>query len=216
MARTLRNYAPVAETSAILRSEIPKSAAFMLPERSPPKHKENLSRTLPRFRGPLRQQEVSPRRVEFPRTQGKKFVKRPEANQGRRRPVSRAVQSANPSISEKIDEAVFQSGGHEPEFNGPERPSSNLLDRFEPSVSLTDAAVVAQSGMSVKFRISADSFYKGDYSRYVSVSKEDYTSPPDALGAVKVAERTLSHQRHYDLDARNRTLELVAQACRSS
>jgi hypothetical protein len=120
-------------------------------------------------------------------------------------------------LNEDFDDPVFESGGHLPEFSGPEHLSSNLLDRFGPSFSPKDVTVIAQSGTAFKIPISkVDSFYKSDYSRYVSASKEDYASPPDVLGAVKVAACTLSLQSHYNLTARDRTLELVAQASQPS
>ena len=203
----LLNYVPVPEKSVLLRSEFAKSNAFMSPVRNPSKRGGNPSRRPPQVRGAAREQQgTGPQRKDGPRKQSR-----------RRAPVARTTQTATRSIDEEIDEAVFQPGGHEPEFNGPESPSSNLLEYFGATFSAKDVTVIAQSGTAIKIPVSkVDSFYKSDYSRYVSASKEDYASPPDALSAVKVAERTLSHQRHYNLIARDRTLELVAQASQAS
>jgi hypothetical protein len=224
VSRHLLNYVPVPEKSELLRSEFEKSNVFMSPERN---RRMQRRRVTPPHRSPRMlgtsgdQKEPSPRPNEWPRKQHERasLAKRPEVKHNRSRPpVARATQSVTPSVQEEeIDEVVFQPGGHEPEFNGPEPPSSNLLDHLGPSFSAKDVIVVAESGTAINIPVSkVDSFYNSDYTRYVSASKEDYASPPDVLGIVKVAERTLSHQRHYNLTARDRTLELVAQASRSS
>lgn len=143
------------------------------------------------------------------------FSKRPRTRQsGPRPPVRRPTRDTTPSTYDHgIDESVFQPGGHLPQFSGPELPSSNLLESFGPTLGTKDFTVVAQSGTSFKTSLSkVYSFYKGDYTRYVGTSSERYSSSPDALGAVKLAERTLAHQRQYNLSERQRMLELVAQA----
>jgi hypothetical protein len=212
----LLNYVPIPETSEFLRSEFAKSNVFLSPERNSFKGGGNLSRRSP-WQGPP---GVARRLNERSRKQNEQdgFSKRPKGKQNKRRaPVAQATQNVTSSfLEDQIDEAVFKAG-HEPEFKGPDPSSSNLLEHFGPGFSPKGVIVVAQSGTAFRIPVSkVDSFDKGDYSRYVSSSKEDYASPPDALGAVKVAERALSHQRHYNLTARDRTLELVAQASPSS
>lgn len=116
-----------------------------------------------------------------------------------------------------IDEAVFQPGGHEPEYEGPEQLSSDLLNQFGSPFVVGDVTVVAESGKSIKVPISkVDSFVKGDYTPYANVYAEDFATPPDVLGAVKVAQRTLSHQRHYSLPARDGIIKVLSQFAQPS
>lgn len=215
--RHLQNYVPIPEKSNLLRTEFAKSNVFMSPERSQPTRRGNLYRRSPQprdaaSRGAKGMQERSPQPNQRPRNSTKRRV--PAAP-----PAPTKSSSSNDimtQIEEGIDEAVFQSG-HEPEYYHPEPPSSNLLEHFGPSISAKNVTVVAQDGTAIQIPVSKiDSFHKGSYARYVCASKEDYTTPPNTLGAVKVAERALSHQPHYNLTARDRTLEIVARASQSS
>jgi len=216
--RHLLNYVHVPEKSNLLRIEFAKSNIFMSPERRLPTRRGNMYRRSPRAaasRG-VGLEERSPQRSWQPRNpqhngQPRNQIKRkaPAPTQG---PNSDAILSQQ--IEDGIDEAVFQAG-HEPDLKCPEPPSSNLLEHFGPSFSAKDLTVVSQSGPAFKIPVSKiDSFHNASYARYVGDS--DYTTPPNTLGAVKVAERTLSHQPHYNLSARDWTLEIVARASQSS
>lgn len=81
--------------------------------------------------------------------------------------------------------------GFRPEFTGPPTPS-NLLDIF-----------------SVPYRPSSEQ----DYSHYATHTPNAFATPPDALGAIRFAEVTLSHQRSVALPQRKHTINLISRAC---
>jgi hypothetical protein len=209
--RHLLNYVPIPEKSNLLRTEFAKSNVFMSPEKTQPPRRANLYRRPPQFRGADPRgakgvEERSPQRKGRPRKRQAPVASTPTQGSN--------SETLSQQIEDGIDEAVFQSG-HEPDLKCPERPSSNLLEHFGPSFSAKGLTVVLQCGTAIQVPVSKiDSFHKGSYAKYVRDS--DYTSPPNILGAVKVAERTLSHQPHYNLTAQDRTLEIVARASQSS
>jgi len=81
--------------------------------------------------------------------------------------------------------------GSRPEFTGPARPS-NLLDVF-----------------SVSYRPSSEQ----DYSHYATHTPNAFATAPDALGAIRFAEVTLSHQRSVALPQRKHAINLISRAC---
>jgi hypothetical protein len=92
-----------------------------------------------------------------------------------------------------IENAEVESDakGSRPEFIGPPIPS-NLLDIF-----------------SVPYRPSS----KQNYSHYATHTPNTFATPPDALGAVRFAEVTLSHQRSVALPQRKHAMNLISRAC---
>ena len=81
--------------------------------------------------------------------------------------------------------------GSRPEFTGPPIPS-NLLGIF-----------------SVPYRPPSEQ----DYSRYATHTPNTFATPPDALGAIRFAVVTLSHQRSVALPQRKHAINLISRAC---
>ncbi len=221
----MRSYNPVPEKAQVLRAEVEKAAAFVSPGRTT----ENLAAAAAAKRRAERldRQSQSGVGVEGQESKQRSRPSRPP-NRQKERTVTpknriRKPQTSLQTVQEQshfvfdIDEAAFQPGGHEPEYEGPEQLSSNLLDHFGSSFGVGDVTVIAESGKSVKVPISkVDSFVNGDYTPYVNVSAEDFVTSPDVLGAVKVAQRTLSHQRHYSLPARDGIIKVISQFAQPS
>ena len=216
------SFTPILAKSRRLYSEFEKMDAFTSSDENPQPSFRSRDHPPPRpplMRGPAsglnpsRQGRLDQRPGQQQYNAG--LSKRPRARQsGPRPPVRRPTQNSTPSTYDHgIDESVFQPGGHLPQFSGPELPSSTIFESFGPTLGTKDLIIVTQSGTSFKTSLSkVSSFYKGDYSRYVGSSPENYSSSPDVLGAVKFAECTLAHQRQYNLSERHRMLQLVAQA----
>lgn len=221
MQKHMRSYVPLSEKAQVLRAEFEKVDSFMSPERAAgmsaaKRRNERLlrdshSRVGAEGKGPEQRRRSSrPSNTQKAKTltpqKPENEIRKPQT------PIHTAGGHSRPVVN--IDEAVFQPGGHEPEFKGPELPSLNFLNH--PS-EVGEVTVVTESGKRVKVPISqVDNFVKGDYTPYVTVSAKDFVTPPDVLGVVEVAQRTLSHQRHYSLPARDGIMKVLAQFAQPS
>ena len=226
----LSNYAPVSEKAATLRSQLEKSSAFMSPERIHAnierrkaaaesrrmmgKHRISSEREDAQEQRPgQRRRRRTPSDGPAARSSGKQDGKR-KVDGTRRARAATQTQTLS-TFDHQVDESIFTNGGHNPEFTGPEALSPTLVDRL-PFCLGKGVVIVAQSGKTIKVPISSiNSFAKGDYTPYLTAPAKDFGIPPDSLGAVEVAARVLTGQRHYSLPVRLRTLDLVAKATKS-
>lgn len=100
---------------------------------------------------------------------------------------------------EVIDSSLY--GG--PSFTGPEQISENLSEVYRPAAKAYKTSTDLQFG-----RIRG-----GIYHVYVpSPVASSYWYSPDQLGAVRLAEQALSHQRDIGLASRGYTVDLVTAA----
>ena len=102
-----------------------------------------------------------------------------------------------------IETEETESSHSGPDFTGPEQISENLSEVYWPAAEAHKVSTDMQSG-----RIRG-----GNYSAYVSPTvASSFSIPPHELGAVRLAEVALSHQRTIGLASRSHTADLVAAA----
>ncbi|KAF8808082.1 hypothetical protein BYT27DRAFT_7211679 [Phlegmacium glaucopus] len=119
--------------------------------------------------------------------------------------------SAHPAALEAASPTV-----HAPEFNGPESiPETidifnNVIYRTHPPTGHGQHSVKVSELLDYRPNPhSIDSFVKGDYSKYTSLSSASNLTSPNALTAVKTAELALSYQRDYIIPQRKHAIEIV-------
>ncbi|KJA28515.1 hypothetical protein HYPSUDRAFT_197364 [Hypholoma sublateritium FD-334 SS-4] len=124
-----------------------------------------------------------------------------------KQPSHRAGKKSNRQSTEVIDfepeEEIDSSMYGGPALTGPEQISENLSEVYRPAAEAYKTSADLQIG-----RIRG-----GTYDAYVpSPVASSYAIPPHQLGAVRLAEQALSHQRDIGLASRGYTVDLVAAA----
>lgn len=128
------------------------------------------------------------------------------ANRANKKPLFHQTNRQSITQSEEImdiETEETESSHSGPDFTGPEQISENLSEVYWPAAEAHKVSTDMQSG-----RIRG-----GNYSAYVSPTvASSFSIPPHELGAVRLAEVALSHQRTIGLASRGHTADLVAAA----
>lgn len=131
--------------------------------------------------------------------------------QAKKPPPQRAQTKLAPQAND-VNEKIFE-GVYKPTFSGPSKAFSDPRGLFGGVFSAKDATIVTETGDRVSIPTSkVSAFKRGKYDSYIKAQPEDFTSPPEEIGPIKIAQRTLSHQRHYSLPAKIGTLNIITGA----
>ncbi len=128
------------------------------------------------------------------------------ANRANRKPLFHQTKHRSITQPEEImdiETEETESSYRGPDFTGPEQISENLSEVYRPAAEAHKVSTDMQSG-----RIRG-----GNYSAYVPPTvASSFAIPPRELGAARLAEVALSHQRTIGLASRGHTVDLVAAA----